>query len=294
MEPEEQKLNSPERFQQMLLELEGYLQGVAMDSALDDREAQVLRHWLIVHSRLLANPPFDALKSELETILEDGHLDREEWEDITWLCRSLTQQDGPGRQRISEDMRRLQGILRGVLSDGQVTEEEVLGLKNWLEEHLHMEGYWPYDEIVRLVREVLSDHQLDAAEREMLHAYFNDFTLISAESELKGSTSRVPSMLSGLLATDPKVRIPKHRFAFTGLSSRGSRSKLVDAIQSRGGIYQRDVDDQLDALIVGGGMADSWAFSCFGRKVEAAVKLRQTGIPLQIISEQDFWNACEK
>lgn len=290
---DEHKLVPLGRYQQLLLELQGYLQGMALDSALDDAESRNLRQWLIRNDPLLDKPPFKDLKEQVYRILEDGHLDTEEWENISWLCASLTAEDGPGRLRIAADMRRLQGILRGVLSDGRITLDEVQGLESWLADHGHMAGYWPYDEIVRLVKEVLQDQQVDESERDVLQAYFNDFTLIRPDTELKGTTSRVPSMLSGVLAENPRIQVRGHRFAFTGLSSRGSRSHIIDAIERQGGVYQKAVDERLDVLVVGGGMVEHWAFSCFGRKVEEAVRIRQSGVPLVLVSEKDFWEQVE-
>ena len=46
-----------------------------------------------------------------------------------------------------------------------------------------------------------------------------------------------------------------------------------------------------DYLIVGNEGNPCWAFSCYGRKVEKAVELRKKGSNIQIINEDDFWNA---
>ncbi|GMA55471.1 hypothetical protein GCM10025857_68280 [Alicyclobacillus contaminans] len=46
-----------------------------------------------------------------------------------------------------------------------------------------------------------------------------------------------------------------------------------------------------DYLVVGDQGNPCWAFSCYGRKVEKAVKLRKQGRRILIIHEVDFWDA---
>jgi hypothetical protein len=288
---EDPPLILPDQYQKMLLDLEGYLGGIAMDSQLTKAEIRLLKHWLIVHNRLLAKPPFDQLWTLVETAVQDGVIEEEAWKDMLWLIESLTKNQGKGSQKIVWDMRRLQGMLRGILADGVITEEELAELQDWLQTHEHMEGYWPYDEIFRIVREVLKDGRIDARERDLLQAYFNDFALITPEMELKGSTSKVPSMTSGIVSHEPRIEFKGYHFSFTGVSGHGSRDRLVTAVQVRGGIYQKQINEDLNYLVVGQGIGDELAFSCFGRKVDEAVRLRQGGVPLQIVSEADFWKA---
>jgi hypothetical protein len=48
---------------------------------------------------------------------------------------------------------------------------------------------------------------------------------------------------------------------------------------------------ELDYLIVAAERNLCWAFSCYGRKVEAAMDLRKSGTRLTIVHENDFWDA---
>jgi hypothetical protein len=50
--------------------------------------------------------------------------------------------------------------------------------------------------------------------------------------------------------------------------------------------------NELDYLIVAAERSLSWAFSCYGRKVEAAMALRRAGARLAIVHETDFWDAA--
>ncbi len=46
-----------------------------------------------------------------------------------------------------------------------------------------------------------------------------------------------------------------------------------------------------DDVIIGANGNPTWAYACYGRKIEAAIRLRRIGHPLLIVHEIDFWDA---
>jgi NAD-dependent DNA ligase len=77
-------------------------------------------------------------------------------------------------------------------------------------------------------------------------------------------------------------------FCITGTLQRGSRSQTQNDIIKLGGFITSTVTHKTNYLIVGDNGNPAWAFSCYGRKVEAAVKLRKSGHRIMIIHEFDF------
>ena len=59
------------------------------------------------------------------------------------------------------------------------------------------------------------------------------------------------------------------------------------------GLVEKNVTDRSDYLVIGSGGNPCWAYSCHGRKVEKAVKMRKQGHPIIIVHESDFWDAIE-
>ena len=53
------------------------------------------------------------------------------------------------------------------------------------------------------------------------------------------------------------------------------------------------VAKQTEFLVISAKGNPCWAFSCYGRKVEKAVKLRKKGHAIVIVHESDFWDAVE-
>lgn len=44
-------------------------------------------------------------------------------------------------------------------------------------------------------------------------------------------------------------------------------------------------------LVYGDGTNPVWAYSCYGRKVEQALKMRKAGHGIKVVHEVDFWDA---
>ena len=88
-----------------------------------------------------------------------------------------------------------------------------------------------------------------------------------------------------------QIEIEGKIFCFTGSSEKASRKEIAANIQKHGGVFTPSVTQKTDYLIVGNEGNPCWAFSCYGRKVEKAVGLRKKGINIQIVNEDDFWNA---
>ena len=68
--------------------------------------------------------------------------------------------------------------------------------------------------------------------------------------------------------------------------------QVMDAISAKGG---RPVDSpptrDSDYLLIGLFASRDWANTSFGRKIEKAVALRESGIPIAIISEEHWRRA---
>ena len=70
-----------------------------------------------------------------------------------------------GRNRAMEELLELS---RAVIADGQVSSAEVSIFQRLLADHPDLHGVWPADELVRVLRKVMADGVLDAADREEL------------------------------------------------------------------------------------------------------------------------------
>jgi hypothetical protein len=72
---------------------------------------------------------------------------------------------------------------------------------------------------------------------------------------------------------------------------KATRKQMASIVEEKGGVHAPKLLQSTNYLVVGSGSNPCWAFSCYGRKIEEAMKLRQGGLPIIIVHESDFWDS---
>lgn len=181
--------------------------------------------------------------------------------------------------------------LTGILADDVITEGELQGLQDWLEDHDHLRTTWPYDEIDSLIIGVMQDQRIDAEEQALLQRVFAEFVQFDDDCTITNPSVEVGGEVSGLCAACPELDFPDRHFCFTGGSAKVKRGEIESLVTTLGGKFQKNPTKQTDFLIIGADGNPCWAYACYGRKVEKAVHLRKQGSRLLIVHENDFWDA---
>lgn len=277
------------RLEKSLNSLIGIIEGVAIDGIINSREVVFLADWLGEQADVAQRHPYNELMPVLEDALADGVLNDDEREDILWLCRKMHAAEY--FDEVTADMQRLHAVLGAILADGVVTVAEMAGLSAWLAEHEHLQRCWPYDEIHSLVVGVMADGRIDAAEQQMLRGFFAEFIAFLDDRTITSPPVDLGGEIVGLCAVCPEIELAGRVFCFTGASSRYSRRELADMVQTAGGVFTNSVSKKVDYLIIGADGNPAWAYACYGRKVEQAVKLRKAGQKILLVHENDFRDA---
>ena len=283
------QFTGPARLDKAMHTLEGMLDGIAADSKVNDAELASLTHWISDNAEFANKHPFNEIIKRLNTIVDRQVVDEEEVADIVWLCNKLTTKENY-YDAVSSDMQRLQGLLSGIIADGKITEDELKTLGKWLRTREHLKTIWPYDEIESIVTVVMLDGKIDAEEQEMLVSFFSQF---ARTTEHKTIDIESTTAIEGVCALCPEIEFGEKRFCFTGTSGNATRKELVEHVVSRGGQHSGSLTGKVDYLVVCPDGNRAWAYACYGRKVEKAVRLRKDGSTLQIIHENDFWDAVQ-
>lgn len=192
------------------------------------------------------------------------------------------------RQRSERDISELLGLAKGVLADGVVNEEEAKYLLAWSENHPGSVAKWPVSLIFSRLKQVFDDGRVDDAERHELK------TLLSA---LIGGTESI------ILGYDASTQLPldnppplicwhEEVFVFTGRFAYGTREHCEREVISRGGLCESNVTRRTSFLVLGTFGSRDWRQTSYGRKIERAVQLRDSGFPLRIVGEDHWANAC--
>ena len=177
----------------------------------------------------------------------------------------------------------LLGIALGLLSDGQLQDNEIRFLRDWLTANPTMSTSWPGDFLLKQVEEVLRDDHITEAGRDHL---------VSSLQALVGG--RLDNLADSPLVTQfgmdegGDIRFDGRLFCLTGDFAFGPRSICEAAIARRGGTVKASISKKIDFVVVGGLGSKEWKHGGFGTKVEHAVELQREGAKLRIVHE-DAW-----
>lgn len=279
------------RLDKSINSLLGLIEGIAIDGQINPAEIALMKMWLEDHRDLRARHPYSELIPVVEEALSDGILDAEERADLTWLCEKMRSTEF--FDKVTADLQRLHALVGGIAADGVVTEAELRGLSEWLDDHDHLRTCWPYDEIGSLTSKVLADGRIDDKEQKLLHQFFSEFLAVLDERTIVSPVlAEGPEVtLGALCAVMPEIKFPGSSFCFTGASAKMKRKGFEELVQKLGGEPHTSVTSKLHFLVIGAEGNPCWSYACYGRKVEKAVELRRKGVRVVLVHENDFHDA---
>jgi hypothetical protein len=180
----------------------------------------------------------------------------------------------------------LSGICAGILADGVVNEQEAIFFAEWVRQHAPLEPTWPFTDILNRVERIFSDGQCTADEREELKEIME---------ALCGRSPSIPSpetFSTTLPFTSPPpaaIKFTNRVFNVTGKFAFGARQKVINAIAQRGGVARDSMPThESNYLVIGIFASRDWIHTNYGRKIERAVELRDSGSGLAIVSEEHW------
>jgi hypothetical protein len=187
---------------------------------------------------------------------------------------------------ISKAIDQLSGICTGILADGVVTEAEARFFADWVRKFAPFEPVWPFTDVLARVERIFADGRCDDDEREELKGVME--ALCGHTSDAKPDETYSTTLPLDSPLPDPVV-FPNHVFTITGKFAFGTRRKVMEAIEARGGTPSDSTPThESHYLVIGIFASRDWANTNYGRKIERAVELRESHSGIAIISE-DHW-----
>lgn len=259
----------------------GIFKGIEIDGIINDKEISEIINWFNLHRHLKDKSPFSEIIPVLDNALMDNDLTPDEVKDILWLCDHVTTGEGFNEyyNLITSSIQRLEGILHGMLADNELSEVEIDQLSIWVDDHEFLKGSYPFDEIDSLLVSVKKDGIITDDEKNILIAFFANFmdTKISYNiNEFDVKELQNKYSVQGICAVNPKISFENKTFSFTGTSKQATRNDIAKVILEKGGLFNNNVTNKTNFLIVGDEGNPCWAFSCYGRKVEKSGKIKKS------------------
>lgn len=284
-----QRFSNPAIIEKNLQTLVGILDGVKSDNVINDSEKHALLAWVSAQAENENKQPYREVISLLRDALSDNVLTHEEIESITWFCNQYIDKSGY-YTALTSGVQQLIGIVKGISIDNEINAEELQYLDNWLEENDYLKNTWPYDELYSLVTSILQDRIVTKEEHESLLRFCK---AVSHDEAGQSNNEFITALKTGFYQIDPTITIQENTFCITGLSKKYKRREIAEKIELYGGIVTDSVSAKLNYLIVCDEKNSCWAFTCYGRKIEEAMKHRKKGLNLVIVHEYDLYDTLE-
>lgn len=170
-----------------------------------------------------------------------------------------------------------------VLADGTVNQAEAEFLMSWLVQNRQSSDNPIIINLLQKVSAMLEDGVLDKDESEELLGILRKISGDSAEIGELAKTSSLP-----INEPLPEIGFEGASFLFTGTCAFGTRKQCHEATEALGGAIAKSVNKNLNYLVLGTYVTDSWAHETYGRKIEKAVEYRDNGVPIVILTEEHW------
>jgi NAD-dependent DNA ligase len=193
------------------------------------------------------------------------------------------------RMYVTKCMQQLMGICTGLIADNQLNDIEIRYLRTWIKQHEEIADQWPMSNVRFKVNEVLADGVITEPERVHLVDILKKMTRVDFLET--GDTTADGPMLP--VDDDAPVEFQDMLYCFTGDFIFGTRAACERAVLARGAMAVSRVSMKLDYLVIGNMVTKSWRNTTYGTKIETALKYRERGRPVRIVSE-DHWAAAIK
>lgn len=286
---------TPAELHKAINTLKGIVAGITTDYKITGDEINELVNWCLAHGHLITRHPFNELIPLIESACEDETISESEANDIIWLCNNFVS-DSNYYNFVTSSLQFLNGLIHGILADGEISDQEIHTLKNWIKTNEYLTGCYPFDEIESLLLTILEDGKVSEDERNILKAFLSDFVDLTVSynlNELELNELKKQYSIGGICAICQEIDFENNVFCFTGQSTRAKRNDIANLVESLGGHFGANITNKTRYLIVGNNGNPCWAFSCYGRKIEDAVNRRKNGQNLTIVNEVDFWDIID-
>ena len=246
------------------------VRGFSIDNAINDAEVTYIKSWREENLQYSSHPEIDSIISVIDNILEDGKITVGEIAILQSAVKNYL--DIVSTTPVTLATQILDGILKGITVDGQISEEECISLRQWLYDNIYLSDHFPFDKTIAMVDSVLADG-------------------VITEDELNYMTTFISEMLNPVDSLKVQVfSVEGKSVCLSGNFSYGSKSEVGEYIVNRGGTIDSSVKKTTNILIIGDEECESYSNGTYGTKVKKAIEYNdKKGCNIQIIRESDFF-----
>ena len=251
-------------------EFYGTITGIAIDNVISEDEIDYIRQWRNDNVKYSSHNEIQSIIQLIDHILSDGIITQDEIAELQNVIKEYLDTVSTAAVTLSTQI--LDGILKGIVSDGTVTDKECESLRAWLYDNTYLMGHFPFDKLMSTLDEVLSDGII--TEDESKYVYNVIASILNPIEEIKAQVNTI---------TDKNI-------CLTGTFRFGQKSDVEKYIVTHGGKINSSVTKKTEILIVGDLECISYSNGTYGSKIKKAMEYNQKGCNIQIVKESDFFS----
>lgn len=249
-------------------EFYGIVRGFSIDNKITTEETAYIVKWRDEHQQYMAQKEIAAIINEIDNILADGVVTVEESFKLQEVIKQYMNIAASSPITLATQI--LNGIMEGIVIDGEISTEESENLRRWLYDNIYLSGHYPFDKVIAILEDVLADSTVTAEES----AYITE-TIQSILNPIESLKAQVHSVEG------------KH-VCLSGNFAYGSKADVESYIIQRGGIMDASVKKSTDILLIGACECQAYSNGTYGTKVKKAIEYNQKGCKIQIVKETDL------
>ena len=264
--------------------LKGILEGVIADQRLTEQELLFLDVWLRSQESLGRDGDVVDLLDLISDILRDGYVTADELVDLNQLIVDIIAYRQQEHISVESRINELLGFLSGIAADGVLKQQEIDSLCDWLDTNIEVCSEWPASLLVSRLNDILKDGVITPEE---------NADLLQTIKEISGQRFEETGVAHGMSTEffEDLLDVFSHEgqcLCFSGKFVTGTRKVVESTAQQLGASVKGDVTNDVTTLVIGTLASRDWRFSSHGRKIEKAIKLKEKGVPVVIITERTW------
>lgn len=250
-------------------EFYGVLRGFSIDNVISEEETRYIAQWKEEHKKYAQQEDVAKILIAIDRILADGVITVDEILSLQGIARAYLNLVSTSPVTLATQI--LDGILKGITIDGEITESECRNLRQWLYDNIYLSDHFPFDRTIEMVEKVLEDGVVTSEESRQMSKMICDML------------NPVETLRSHVNSVEGKHVCLSGNFAY------GQKSDVEQYIVERGGIIDSAVKKTTNILMIGDCECQAYSNGTYGTKVKKAMEYNKKGCTIQIIKEADFF-----
>ncbi len=246
----------------------GIIKGFSLDNEISQEEIDYIKDWKEKNSKYKNQEEILSIIKVLDKILEDRKITIKEILKLQCLIKSYLEIVSTSLNTLATQV--LDGMLKGIKIDKKISELECKNLRQWMYDNIYLSNQFPFDEIMKILDDVLEDSVLTKEES-------NNIDLI------------IDSLLNPVESLRVEINSVKDKHVcLSGNFNYGQKLDVAKYIVEKGGLIDKSLKQSTNILLIGNCECQSYSNGTYGTKVKKAMEYNKKGANIIIVKESDL------